>query len=423
MIEMTPVLNVTRRISALLLALSLVGCATSDATPALQNTTSAQEIVEEPARPPEPEFFVVPKTTKLFLQPDENSKFLLFRSPEEQAKLEEKWKTDSQKWAERTQKKFEKEMEREAKRAKRMRKAEARDEYLEERRQSRAKRLLRDIDRRARRIGEDPSARWLAFRLVERKNGWVLGESLSADEEAVHCYRGGLPGASGGRLRFWVRESELSDVSTKRAAYNLWRGTEVKLASGVVIEDGTAMIDGFRIRMDLPNGDTGKTYTKSAIFEAPYTETVFSEIAYAEGHLQLTKDQSLPFNPFADLYVTQTLKVDSRFYATTEVRCAQISVLTDEATLVPAGRRGAMRLQGAPSAPPPLAPKGTELYTPEGLSLGIAERDFHLGEKTKNEPEGRACFEKSMWQPPRKKSPPSEWLFEVCVDAALVVSE
>lgn len=423
MIEMTPVLNVIRRNSVLLVALSLVGCATSDATPAMQTTTSAQEVVEETAPPPEPEFFVVPKTTKLFLQPNEQSKFLLFRSPQEQAKLEEKWKTDSQKWAERTQKKFQKEMEREAKRAKRMRKAEAREEYLEKRRQSRAKRLLRDIDQRARRIGEDPSARWLAFRLVERKNGWVLGESLTSDEEAVHCYRGGLPGASGGRLRFWVRESELSDVSTKRGAYNLWRGTEVKLASGVVIEEGTAMLDGFRIRMKVPETDIGKTYTKSAIFEAPFTETVFSEIAYAEGHLQLTQDQSLPFNPFADLYVTQTLKVDSRFYATTEVRCAQVTVLTDEATLVPAGRRGAMRLQGAPSASPPLAPKGTELYTPDGLSLGFAERDFHLGAMTENKPDGRVCFQKSMWPPPRKKSPPSEWLLEVCVDQGAVVSE
>jgi len=419
-VEMNSMIHVSKEIA---LSLLLASCLLSACAGAPETESAFNEQIEDTAvensiqaTPIQDQFVIVPRTARLYFAPREDAHFLNFRSQEEQERLEERWRDDVQKWAERTQAAFAKEQERESKRMRKMKKREDREEYAETRRQSRANRLIRDIDRRAKRIGESPTSRWIVLKKVAESENFVEVETLLPDHEMAHCYQRGLGGIAGAKLRLWVKQEDLATVTRNVKSYPIWRGTEVKLTAGVVVEDGTAMVDGFRLKINFAPEDLGKSYVRAGLFEAPYTETVFSNVAYAEKHLQLSPDQTLPFNPFVEIYVKGTLRVDSRFYATAQTSCGEYTVLAHDTLLVPSGRRGAVRMDGGPVAEPPFARKGTELLTPDGTVIGMAAQEVSLGAETKtNGPDGTTCFEKLLWTPGRRQKVPDGWKVEWCV--------
>lgn len=398
------------------------GCASS--TPAREVSSQQQTIETEPIETPQvaetPRFVVISKNTPLYLAPSEDAPRLIFRSHEEQKKLEAKWQSEIQEWAVKTQTKFAKEMETEKKRMRKMKSSDARDEYAHKRRASRAARYIKDIDRRAKRINESPQSRFIVLQKVQQQGDWLEVLTLNGEEESRFCYENGLPGLRAAKLRGWVKASSIERVTTERQRYPVWRGSEVKLAAGVVVEehqgDFVAHVDGFKVRLSMDDKSIADEFTPGPLFEAPYTASVFSEIALAEGHLQLSKDQTLPYNPFADLYVTETLWVDSTFFATTQTPCAEFTVHAEESLLVPAGKRRAMRLDGGTmSAAPPFAKRGSKLYDASGTEIGMASFDVSLGTPIEVDNQGRQCFEKLVWTPARKQKVPDDWRLIWCV--------
>lgn len=409
-----------RRITSLLSALVLAACGGGEANENSQKTYEALEdspTVEEDL----PEYVVVDLTTKFYFTPEEGPEFLQYRTPEEQVEVEEKLREDAIERARSLQERFEKEIEREKKRMKRIKDPEKRNEYAIERRDRRARRFLKLQRRRARRSNElPPESRFIVLEKLEETAKWVKVRTLSDDEQLRHCYSGGLGAIGSLDVELWVQRDQLEPVVRRRERVGLWRGTEVKLAPGVVVEerDDTryALVDGYRIEVKKLDLDSiASSYESPSLFGTPVTDTQFTDIALAEGTLRLNRDQFLPYNPYQNLYVTATMWVGSRFYATTRTSCGEYTVLTSEEDLRPAGQREALRIAGAPpTAAPPLIKRGSRITRIDGGLQGVTNRDIALPQDMQTV-DGRKCATTWIWEKRRRKKDESRRLVW-CVD-------
>ncbi len=382
------------------------------------------ELVEEETR----EFVVVDLMTPLYLAPNAESAFIRYRSVEEQTEVEGRLKEKAIERVKSLQERFEKEIEREKKRMKRMKDAEKRDEYAIARRERRARRFLNFQRKRARRSRElPPESRFVVLEKISEQPGWIEVRTLSDREEARHCYSGALGPLGSMHLNFWVRSDAPRELVRRRERVGIWRGTEVKLAPGVVIEevdgDKYALVDGYRIRVDGIDEDAISTaYPSPSLFQTPVTDTQFTDVSLAEGLLRLNRSDFLPYNPYQNLYVTATMWVGSRFYATTRTPCGEYTILTAEEELRPAGRREALRIAGEPPmADPPLIRKDSTVFLRDGTRLGIVTRDLALPDDA-DEVDGRICSTTWVWKKRRKKKDETRRL-KWCVEASAVERE
>jgi len=383
-----------------LVAIGLIaGCASGSPPPAQVPVTArtAQE-----TQPEAPRFIVVSRNTPLFLSPEDDTPALLFRTDEEQVERDSEIAKKMAKYVEDRQKKYAKEIKAEKKRMRRIKDREKRSNYASRRRLSRARRHLKGLEKKVLRYSDGhPAERYFSLAVTGETDAFYQVQNLIGDEELPHCYRRGLAGIGRAKLTFWVRKSDAEFVTTLRENVEIWRGSSVATAAGVVVEnDGknqTFLVDGYRIQTDSNTVSLDQTYTPGGTFEAPFTDTSFTDIAFAEGLLAFSRGQALAFNPWVDVYVTRTLWVGKRFYATTQTHCAEFTVHAQEDLLEPVGRRAAMRLSGA-DAPvkPPYVGKGTPLSTLDGKELGISTGDLALGEPLEVRAD-QTCFQKQVW--------------------------
>ncbi len=392
--------------SAVIGALVLTSCASSPEQP---SKVESQALAAEET-PETPKFVVISRLSPLYLAPSKSAPQLLYRTPEEQTAKVEEMNAARERDAERLQKRAEKQAERDEKRAKREKKRlrklrgdrrEAYREKLEERAKEREREAAEGaLDRKARwaskYAGEAAHEHLFAAELVERRDGWVGVRPIRP--ETPRCYAGAATRLQALDVVFWTPEENLLDVVTKRVRVPVAEGTEVILAGGVAMKDGRAFVNGFELGLNVPQDAVGMTYEGVRGFEAPYTETVFSPVAYANDWLRLEKDAPLPFNPWFPLHVTATLYVGDRFYATTQTPCAEFTLRTIEEALEPVGERGAMRLGGSEDrvVEPPMFVAGAALFSPSGESIGTARVDLPVVDELEST-EGRTCWHYVVW--------------------------
>lgn len=384
-----------------LVAIALIaGCASSSPPPAQVPVTATPS--QETQREVAPRFIVVSRNTPLFLSPDDDTPALLFRTDEEQIERDSDIAKKMAKYVEDRQKKYAKEIKAEKKRMRKIKDREKRSDYASRRRLSRARRHLKGLEKKVLRYSDGhPAERYFSLQVTDETDAFYKVQNLIGDEESPHCYRRGLAGLGRARLTFWVRKPDAELVTTLRESVEIWRGSSVATAAGVVVEnDGknqTLLVDGYRIQADSNTLSLDQTYTPGGTFEAPFTDTTFTDIAFAEGLLAFSRAQALAFNPWVDVYVTRTLWVGKRFYATTQTHCAEFTVHAQEDLLEPVGRRAAMRLSGA-DAPvqPPYVSKGTPLSTLDGKGLGVSTGDLALGQPLEVRAD-QTCFQKWVW--------------------------
>lgn len=384
-----------------LVAIALIAGCASGSPPLEQPPTTAPPLQELRVQAA-PRFIVVSRNTPLFVSPDDDTPALLYRTAEEQASRDSEIAQKMAKYVEDRQKKYAKEIKAEKKRMRRIKDREKRADYASRRRHSRARSHLKGLEKKVLRYADGhPAERYLSLAVTGETDGYYQVQTLVGDEELPHCYRRGLAGIGRAKLTFWVRKSDAESVTTLRESVEIWQGSSVATAAGVVVENNekshTIMVDGYRIQTDSDTLSLDQTYIPGGTFEAPFTDTTFSDIAFAEGLLAFSRGQALAFNPWVDAYVTRTLWVGKRFYATTQTHCAEFTVHAQEDLLEPVGRRAAMRLSGA-DAPvqPPFVSKGTPLSTPDGKEFGVSTGDLALGQPVEARAE-QTCFQKRVW--------------------------
>ncbi len=415
-----------------LIFLFILGCGGSeevvDKPPIEKKSVIEQAQLPEP-EPDRDEFVILHRNKPVYLAPNDDAPFVQYRTEEDQKAFNEKRREAAEKRAEKQQERYEKEIEREKKRLKRIKDPDDREEYVRKRRDSRARRYIKSIHKQAKRSKEGhPNSRFIVYRILEDQGDWLAVETLSKNEQRDQCYSGGHPGLSQISAKLWVKRKDLSEVTVRREAYQVWRGSEVKLAPGVVVTKSgkrhVAFVDGFQVELKVPEDARSDRFSSRSFFEAPFTDTTFTDIALAEGQLKVSRNQSLPPNPYFDLYVTGTLWVGKKFFASTQTPCAEFTVHAEEAMLEPVGRRGAMRLGGAgDDVIPPWVDRGVTVYTAEGEELGKTTGEQSLGHELK--PRGdRRCFEQNVFKAKKKKrrrkkrsKPPKGHTFEICIPA------
>jgi hypothetical protein len=378
----------------------IAGCASVSPPPAQVPATATPTQETQPTAPPR--FIVVSRNTPLLLSPDDDTPALLFRTDEEQVERDAEIAKKMAKYVEDRQKKYAKEIKAEKKRMRKIKDREKRSDYASRRRLSRARRHLKGLEKKVLRYSDGhPAERYFSLAVTGETDAFYQVQNLIEDEELPHCYRHGLAGIGRGKLTFWVRKTDAELVTTLRENVEIWRGSSVAIAAGVVVEKDeksqTLLVDGYQIQGDSNTLSLDQTYTPGGTFEAPFTDTSFTDIAFAEGLLAFSQGQTLAFNPWVDVYVTRTLWVGKRFYATTQTHCAEFTVHAQEDLLAPVGRRAAMRLSGA-DAPvlPPYVAKGTPLSTLDGKDFGVATGDLALGQPLEIRTD-RTCFQKWVW--------------------------
>ncbi len=394
----------------------LIGCGGGQASTTGDSSPRIEPVVEEPELPPR--YVLVHRNTPIRLQPSDDAPFLQYRTPERQAELEARWSDAEAKRLEAAQEAEKERLEAEKTRKDRLRKRRrkysrkkraelaVRDkERAEANRIKRAERTLRDIERRAAKSRlRGPDKLWIPFRLVRRKGEWLQLSPVRRDADPPHCYARNFGEVDRLDAMFYVRESDLAPVTTKSVTVAPQHGTHVTLRPGVAVRPtaGTepltyeVFVDGFVLRLALPADAVAFDYEPQLPFEAPMTDTVFSPIALADGKLDLGPGQPLPFNPYRDLYVTGTLKVGSRFYATTQTPCGEYSVRVRDDMLEPVGKRGVMRLSEEESVKPPFARAGAMAHLPDGAPFAPVRANFPLGDPTRTA-DNRACFRSAVW--------------------------
>ena len=202
-----------------------------------------------------------------------------------------------------------------------------------------------------------------------------------------------------------MREEDAARVVSKRVRVPVYSGTEVILLPGVALRAvpdsepvrHVAYVDGFELELPIPPDAIDTHYRPSRLFEAPLTDTVFTDIAFAEEKVKLWRRKAFPYNPFRPLYITGTLRIDSRFYVTTQTPCGEYTVRAAEDLVEPVGRRGAMRFTGdTAKIEPPFARTGSVAHLPSGQRFGRVLLDFPLGDPTE-ERDGRECWRSAVW--------------------------
>lgn len=401
-----------------LLVIALAACGGGEAEPDAVPIQQAQ--VQRPEKPPEPPRFVlVHRNTRIYLSPDENAPYLQYREPERQAEFDERRaaaeaeRLEKEKEAEAERR--EKEKERRDKLRKRRRKysskkrrelAERDKERAEERRIQRAQKELRDARRRAAKDRiEAPDRWWIPFLRVAERDDWLELRPVPRGVEPPHCFQGNFGELDRLDATFWVKKADVAPVVSRRVRVPVYSGTEVILLPGVALaphndetgERYRAYVDGFVLDLDVPSDAVGDWYRPDTPFEAPITDTVFTEIAFAEQKLRFGKSTRFPYNPYRDLYVTGTLRIDSKFYVTTQTPCGEYTVRAAEDLVEPAGRRGATRLTGdSTRVDPPYAKRGAVAHSADGKQFGRALVDFPLGDHTQDK-DGRSCWRTAVW--------------------------
>ena len=422
----------------------LVGCGGGKkAEPARTSTKPIVEPVPE-APPPPPTYVIAHRNAQIHLQPDEKSAFLQFRTPERQEEVDERRAEQERERAEDAKKAEEERIEREQKRRQRILKkrrrlskkrrrelAERDRERAEERAIERAEAKLRGLRRDARKYPlRAPHRWWIPFRKIGEDGDWVAVTAVGSDAEPPHCYRDNFGGLDRLDATFYVRKSDLATLTTRSAKAAPSQGTQVIIRPGVAVrlareatEDNPAKydvyVDGFVLRLAIPADAVGTEYEPARPFEAPMTDTVFTARSWTRGKLKLANRMPLPYNPYTTLYVTGTLYVGARFYATTQTPCGEYTVRTHEDHIEPVGKRGVMRLTGGEQAvKPPYARAGAMSHLPSGEPFALVRRDYPLGEPT-TESDGRKCYRSRVWGSNDKSATRA---LELCFDATRIVT-
>ena len=201
-------------------------------------------------------------------------------------------------------------------------------------------------------------------------------------------------------MRLWVRQDDVLPVTTGRVAVATGRGTSVTLLPGVALEAGQrALVDGFRLEIEVPAHAVDRVYEPThELFEAPNTDTGFSNVAFAHGELKLSEEQALPFNPYYPLNVTGTRQIGRRFYATTQTRCGEYTVeLEGQERLRTINERRVTRLSGGGRAvEEPYLEPDAELFWLDGSAAGRTMARYGLQREV--EPRGaRRCFAQRVY--------------------------
>lgn len=402
----------------LLLLLHLVALAAcGGANPTPQTDAVAEPVVEEPPAPPT--YVIVHRNTPIHLQPGDDAPFLQYRTPERQTAVDGRTMEDDEERAEKLKADDEAWWEKEKARRERLRKrlkkyrgarraevAERDRERAEARVSARAERKLRDIRKHADRHRlQGPDRPWIPFRLVKRQGEWLQLSPVHRDADPPHCYMNNFGEVDRLDATFWVRETGLEPVITRSVTIAPAQGTQVILRPGIAVQPIESddpdryevFVDGFVLELTVPAGAVGTEYEPVRGFEAPMTDTVFTPIAWADNKLRLGTRDTLPYNPYRDLYVTGTLFVGSRFFVTTETPCAEYTVRASEDDIEPVGKRGVMRLSGEDETiSPPFARPGALSYLPGGGAFATVRQPFPLGDTTQVVGE-RQCYRSAVW--------------------------
>jgi hypothetical protein len=402
------------RLFTILLLAVTTGCGGAKAKDD-QTVSATEQTTAEPEGPPR--YVIVHRNSRIHLEPSDDAPYLQYRTPERQEKFDARRIEQAKKRREKEAEAEKERLERERERAKRLRKRrrklswkrrkalrERDAERAERRRRRRAEKRLRDIERRAEKDAIEAAHRpFIPFRLLGEKGDWLQLAPVVRGEHPGHCYDGNFGEVDRLAADFWVHRDALVPVVDHRVRITVHQGTEVILLPGVALEPleeenrYRAFVDGFVLDLEIPPDSVGTEYRPQRPFEAPMTDTVFHPVALAEELLVLGESQPLRFNPYRPMYVTGTLFVGNRFYATTQTQCGEYTVLAEEIDLEPVGRRGATRLTGdAESVEPPFARAGSEVYLPDGTKFGEVKVTFPLGDPTQ-ESQGRKCFRTAVW--------------------------
>ncbi len=380
------------------------------------------EVTEKPEEvaPERPRFVVVHRNTPIRLAPSDSSAYFQYRTPERQKDLEARWAEDAAEEVEREKERLENRNEREAKRRERMRKRrrklrgqkrrdfDEREKLRKERlRHERATDEIERFRKHAKKMRWEAADRWwIPFQVVGERDGWMEIRPVPANTPRGHCFQRNFGQLDRLDATYWIRTSDAATVVTRNVSVPVWAGTEVKLRPGVAVErvEGDSekplfrtYVNGFVLDLPIPPEALGDSYQPGNPFEAPVTDTVFTDIAFAERKLLIGKRTPFPYNPFANLYVTGTLRVDHRFYITTQTPCGEYTVRGDKDLIQPAGARGTTRLTADGIAvDPPYAIGGAVATTPDGERFGNVLVDFALGNEIEG-PEGKSCWRTAIW--------------------------
>lgn len=419
-----------RSVLFVLFSLGFIGCGGSTQQAKAVAPVPEPEPVVEEEPPPTPTYVIVHRNSPIRLRPDDDAPFLQYRTDERQQELEKKWaeeyKEADEKWLESHEEWWENEKKRRQKLRKRLRKfrpkkrAEVRERDLEQqdaRVDAHYVERLNQLRKRARRRSLEASHRaWIPFRLIKRKGPWLEVSPADRTAQPPHCYEGNFGRLDRLEAKFYVHEDDVAPVTTRSVSVEPMEGTKVTLKPGVALRRTTGgykvYVGAFELELDLPTDAIGTEYEPDSPFESPVTNMVFTPYSLARDRLRLGPGQALSYNPYRQLYVTGTVGVGSRFYATTQTPCGEYTVRLNKDYIEPAGKRGVMRLSGDDSAvSAPYARAGAMAHLPDGEPFARARADFPLGKEVKDSG-GRACYQAAAWGKGNAKHRSLELCFE-----------
>ncbi len=372
-------------------------------------------------------YVVIHKTTPLYFQRDVNGEYLQFITPAEHRSFESSRAAEERKFRQDEKKKIRKEKEKRLKREKAKRKKDRarkkrkkkRKKKLTKKQRAKAKkraalarekeknkklrvlrkkadRKIRAAEKRIERRFPDGNIRsFFAFRKLKSEGGWVQVETISQSVDMPHCHQEGLERLGDLKMRFWVKESAIAPVISRSITVEVGRGAPTRLLPGLGIleENGkqSVFVSGFKLDIELESDSISKSYTPVRGMEISMTDTVFSSIAIAKG-LRFGKSR-LPINPFFSKYVSQTLKVDSKQYASFQSRCAEVFIRTSEDDTERGGPRKTARFTGGTFSDSETSIRaGSKMTLSSGEEVGVVLRDFPVPRQNGN------CFDLKVWK-------------------------
>jgi hypothetical protein len=430
-----------RSIRAVLAVSAAVALSTSSACTSSAPAEPDEEPVEIEA-PPAPRYVVVSRTTRLYLAPKRDARYLQFETREaredrreaRRASLEELRAEAVERAKERAEEEEErleslKEKWRDMEPEKRDASVEAYRQEMAEAARDRARRAIEArVERARQRTHGHPAEQMVALRLVEERADWAVVETLVGDEAARQCHRGAQPGLAGMALRLYVPRDELETVTTQTVHVRPERWTEVVLKPGVPVrreeERTVVFVDGFRLELAVPEDAVGTSFESNGLFRTPETDTLFTARALVARHLRLDDRQFVPFNPWYPLYVTEMKKVDEDFYVTTRTPCGEYTVAVAEDDIRTDSSTKVTHIDGGrPTIATPHTVAGAELFTPSGREIGTSITAAPLGAELDEAPEGRRCFRQPVWTRELEDEPAPHRSLEICVESGDVVDD
>lgn len=372
-------------------------------------------------------YVVIHKTQPLYFQRDVNGEYLQFITPKESERFQSSVRNEERKIIEAEKEKFRRQKEKRLKRERakkkkqkaRKKRKKKRKKKLTKKQRARAKKAailkrekeknkkVREQRKRAdskvraaqkriqRRFPDGNIHSFFAFRKLKTDGDWVQVETISQSVDMPHCHQAGLERLGDLKMRFWVKRDAIGSVISRSVIVEAAVGAPSRLLPGlgVLEENGkqSVFVSGFKLDVDLENDAISKSYTPQRGMEISMTDTVFSSMAIAKG-LRFGKTK-LPINPFFSKYVSQTLRVDSKNYASFQSRCAEVFVRTREGDIEHGGPRKAARFSGgAFSNSETSIRSGGKIALPSGTEVGIVLKAFPISRQDGN------CFNLKVWK-------------------------